>query len=234
MENKNSKKLIFILIFTFLGLLTSQIPINQIVGSKQSFTLFEFVGPTAGAFLTGFSGALAVILVKVFDALFKHQAFDLLTILRLLPMALAALYFGTKSARGSSGKVLDKIIILVPLVCVALFLFHPEGRRAYLFSFFWLIPVIAGFHKENLWLRSLGATFTAHAVGSVIFLYTFNLPAVVWYSLIPVVLLERGVFTLGIASFYVLFNTVLGRIEVLKKLRGFNFEKKYLLLKPKS
>ena len=89
---------------------------------------------------------------------------------------------------------------------MALFIAHPEGRQAWYFSLYWLIPVLAEFKKDRLILRSLGATFTAHALGSVIFLYGFGLPAAVWIGLIPIVALERGLFAVGIWASYLAFN----------------------------
>lgn len=233
------KKLSFIFLFIILALILNQVPINKIIGSEQSFTLLEFIGPTAGAFLGGILGAGAVVFVKLINTLFLKKELDFLTIVRFFPMAFAALYFGTKAIkknyRKSARPVLDKALAYlsaaVPAVCVVLFWLHPEGRKAFLFAFFWFIPVIASFYKKNLWLKSLGATFTAHAVGSVAFLYAFNLPAAVWYSLIPVVLIERGFFTIGIASFYVLFNSVLGYAAKFTSIKGLKFENKYLISK---
>jgi len=88
----------------------------------------------------------------------------------------------------------------------------------------WLIPFVATFFKKRLILNSLGATFTAHAVGSTIFLYTFGLTPQIWLALIPVVFIERGVFTVGIWASFMAFNTVLdklSKIEFAKALRQF-------------
>lgn len=233
------KKITFIVVFIVLALVLSQVPINKIVGSEQNFTLLELVGPTAGAFLGGIFGAVVVIFVKFFNALVSGKEIDFLTVVRFFPMAFAALYFGTKALKKKYPKskkpVLDKALayfsVVVPAICIILFWLHPEGRGAFLFAFFWFIPIIASGYKKNLWLRSLGATFTAHAVGSVAFLYAFNLPAAVWYSLVPVVLIERGVFTIGIASFYVLFNSILGYVAKFIPIKGLKFENKYLISK---
>jgi len=229
MKKKYWRKLSFAFLFVVLGLIFSQVPINQIVGSKQSFTLLEFMGPTAGAFLGGMLGAVSVVVVKIVNNLISGAEWDLLTVIRLLPMALAAIYFGTTSLRKKN--IPSILITLVPVLCIILFIAHPEGRQAFLFSFFWLIPIIASFRKDNLFLRSLGATFTAHAVGSTAFLYATGMDVAVWYSLVPVVLLERGFFALGIASFHTLFNTVLGRIAVVASLKELRIEPKYFLNK---
>jgi len=82
--------------------------------------------------------------------------------------------------------------LLIPLACMILFILHPVGSQAFLYSFFWLIPIAIYFVKsKNLFLHALASTFIAHAVGSVIWLYTVQMNAAVWYSLIPIVILER-------------------------------------------
>ena len=74
-----------------------------------------------------------------------------------------------------------------------------------------------------------GATFTAHAVGSVAFLYAFNIPAATWMALIPVVAFERGLFALGIAGSTVALNTALDKLSHLVDLKALNVEPRYVL-----
>src|SRR3989338_1676241 len=69
--------------------------------------------------------------------------------------------------------------------------------------------VLAYFKRNNLFIKSLGATFTAHAVGGMMWIWAFNLPASIWNSLIPVVITERLLFASGIAlSFVVVKHTL--------------------------
>jgi hypothetical protein len=202
----NKNKILFLGIFTVLGLLAFQVTVNKIVGSGQSFTLFELLGPVGGMFLGPVLGAISAFFVRALNVVILKQPLDLLTVIRFLPAMLAAVYFGVKS---------KKTAIVFP-ICIALFLLNPIGRQAWLYSFIWLIPFTASFFKNKLILNSLGATFTAHAVGSVIFLYTFGLTPAVWMSLIPVVFIERGVFTIGIWASALAFNFVLDKITNLK------------------
>lgn len=209
MQKSILKKVLFILIFTAVGLALSQIPFTQIVGSKQNFSFFDFMAPASGAFLGGWFGAISVLIVKLINAIFKNQHLDFITIIRLFPLVFAAIYFGTKS----------KWISIAPLACMALFLVHPEGRGAWVFCLYWLIPIAALFIKNRLIANALGATFTAHAVGSVAFLYAFNLKSAIWMSLIPQVFLERMVMAIGIWVFYLVTNSVLDYL-----VKKFNFE----------
>ena len=200
------RKFIFLVIFSVVGLIAFQISISHIIGSTQKFTLFELLGPTGGMFLGPLLGAVSAFFVRALNIILFREAIDFLTVLRFLPMMLAAIYFGLKQ---------KKTAIIFP-ICIALFLLHPVGRQAWLYSLLWLIPLFATLGKKRLVLNSLGATFTAHAVGSVIFLYSFSLTPAIWISLIPVVLIERGIFTMGIWASCLVFNTALDKISDLR------------------
>lgn len=202
----NKKQILFSIIFTVLGLVAFQITVSPIIGSGQSFTLFEFLGPVGGMFLGPILGAASAFFVRALNVIIFHQQLDWLTIIRFLPAMLAAAYFGLKT---------KKTAIIFP-ICIALFLLNPIGRQAWLYSMIWLLPFAATFFKKRLILNSLGAAFTAHAVGSVIFLYSFGLTPAVWLSLIPIVFIERGVFTIGIWLSCLAFNFVLDKVTDFK------------------
>ena len=199
-----SKKIIYLCLFVGLGFILLQIPFTNIIGSDQKFSIFDFFAPTVGMFLTSIWGAVSVILVKLINALVNGQSLDTATIIRFFPLALAALYFGAKKSK--------YLVALIPVACMALFIMHPEGRGAWFYSLYWLIPLATVFSKKSLVMNSLGATFSAHALGSVAFLYSFNLPSEVWIALIPIVFLERMLFTAGIALSYVTLNTLASKI----------------------
>jgi len=201
-----NRKILFSIIFIILGLIAFQISISRIIGSSQSFTLFELLGPVGGMFLGPILGAISVFFVRALNIIVFHQKLDFLTVVRFLPMMLAAVYFGLKQ---------KKTAIIFP-ICIALFILNPIGRQAWMYSMIWLIPFIATFFKKRLILNSLGATFCAHAVGSVIFLYSFGLTPAIWIGLIPIVFIERGVFTLGIWTSCLVLNTVLDKLTNLK------------------
>ncbi len=184
-------------------MLSFQIPISKIIGSTQSFTLFELLAPIGGMFLGPIFGGLSAFFVRLINVVLFKQSLDILTLIRFLPAVLAAVYFGLKT---------KKTAIVFP-ICIALFLLNPIGRQAWLYSMIWLLPFVATFFKKKLILNSLGATFTAHAIGSTIFLYAFGLTPQIWLALIPVVLIERGVFTVGIWASYLALNTVLDKIS---------------------
>lgn len=105
------RKILFLVIFTFLGLAAFQISIDRIVGSNQNFTLFEFLGPIGGMFLGPVLGAASAFVVRALNVIIFRQSLDLLTIIRFLPTMLAAVYFGLKQ---------KKTAIVFP-VCIVLF-----------------------------------------------------------------------------------------------------------------
>ena len=123
-----AKGVIFLLIFAILVFVGDRINFSKLVGAEnQFFTLFQFFGPVAGAFLGPVVGVSSVLIAEIASKIYSHAVFDLVTILRLLPMLLAAWYFGTKK---------DKLSFLVPIAAIILFIAHPVGRQAWFFSLF--------------------------------------------------------------------------------------------------
>ena len=195
------RNLLFVAIFAVLGFLALQVPVAELAGSKAKFTLFDAFAPIATGFIGLIPGLVAVFLMQLGNFL-VHGAdiLDAGTIIRFLPMLFAAAYF----ARGG------KWNIVVPVLAIAAFNIHPIGRSAWVYSLFWLIPIATYFAREkSLIARALGATFTAHAVGGALWVWTFGLSKAIWLSLIPVVAIERSLFAVGIAVTYLAVNNVL-------------------------
>lgn len=208
--NNNKKQFLFFIAFVAIGFLLLQIPLTRLAGSKATFTLFDAFGPTAGGFLGGPAGALAALLMQLSNFLAHGaQIQDAGTLVRLVPMMFAALYFGRKT----------RLNVLVPIIAIIAFVAHPVGREVWFFSLFWLIPIVCSFFQERFLLaRALGATFTAHAVGGALWIYFVPLPAAVWVALIPIVIVERLAFTAGIAISYIALNNafrLLNKKEIL-------------------
>lgn len=202
---KLQKKLFFIILFTLVGFIALQIPFNKLAGSNVSFTLFDFFGPIAGAFLGPIAGIASVFTVEVANNLVKNTPWTAGTVIRLFPTLFAVYYFSVMSKKGES-----RWILAVPILAILAFLIHPFGRQVpYYPLMFWFIPLIAYKFRNNIFMRSLGATFTAHAVGGAAWIWAFNLPVSVWNSLIPVVIAERLLFACGIAASSVIMKHLL-------------------------
>ncbi|MFA4819319.1 MAG: hypothetical protein WC621_05790 [Patescibacteria group bacterium] len=216
------RNLLFIAIFALVGFIALQIPVAQLTGSKVKFTVYDAFAPIAGAFIGSIPGVIAVFLMQLFNFL-AHGAHieDAGTIIRFFPMLVAALYFAKKG----------KFNLIVPAIAIAAFVAHPIGRTVWYFALFWTIPIVAYFFRDRFLLaRALGSTFTAHAVGGALWIWTFSLPAPVWNSLIPVVAAERLLFALGITGSFVLVNNLLCLLEKKHILNlGLHINQKYLI-----
>lgn len=197
------KKLLFLALFTILGFLSLQIPFNKLAGSNVSFTLFDFFAPIAGAFLGPWWGIVSVLSVMVGNNLIRATPWTTGAIIRLFPTLFAVYYFATIQRREG------RWILAVPVLAILAFLAHPNGRQVPHYTLFWLIPLIGYRFRNNLYLKSLGATFTAHSVGGALWIWAFNLKAAVWQGLIPVVISERLLFAAGIAVSYVVVKHTL-------------------------
>lgn len=215
------KNLLFIAVFVILGFIALQIPVAQLVGSKVKFTVYDAFAPVAGSFIGSMPGVIAVFLIQFLNFLAGGaQIEDAGTIIRFFPMLFAVLYFARKRS----------LNLIIPLLAIVAFVAHPIGRTVWYFALFWTIPIAAHFIRDRFLIaRALGATFTAHAVGGALWIWTFALPAAVWQSLIPVVIAERFLFALGIAASFILVNNLLGLLEK-KHLLNLNFhlDRKYL------
>lgn len=202
------KRLIFIAIFTILVLAGKNINFSPLIGAEnQFFTLFQFFGPIAGAFLGSVFGVIAVLAAEMIDFFIAGKEATWINIMRLAPMLFAVYYFGSKK---------KSLNVVVPLIAAVLFVLHPVGRQAWIYSLFWTIPIIARLlpakYALSVPLRSLGATFTAHSVGSALFIWTIPTTPGMWISLIPITAFERLMFAAGIGISYAGFNALLDKV----------------------
>ena len=205
------KRIIFLLLFILLVYLSNKVNFSALVGEpNQFFTLYQFFGPVAGGFLGSIFGTIAVLLAQLIDFVIVGKQASLINIVRLAPMVFAAIYFAVYAEKTTKNKMIQ---IIIPIICIAAFILHPIGRQVWFFSLYWLIPIVGALIPEKwrgalLW-RSYGATFTAHAVGGTLWIYSVPMTAEAWSALIPIVAFERFLFGAGIAGSYVVMNTIL-------------------------
>jgi len=220
--------ILFLIIFAALAYIALQINVFALQGvTGKNFTLFEFFGPIAGSFL-GIAGVAAVGIAKIANAIIGGSALGVMDLLKLSPMMFAAYYFWKNGARG----ITDKLSIIVPLAAMAAFWLHPIGQQAWFYALYWLVPVIVKFLPDRLMLRSLGSTFTAHAVGSILFLYTIPTAPALWVALIPIVAIERTAFALGIFASHVAFTNIMSAVDKAWSItKDVNVEKRYVLFR---
>lgn len=218
--------MVFLALFAILALAGMQVNFSQLVGTNSQFlTFFQFLGPMAGGFL-GVFGALAVLGAQVLNVVIFTHKVDLITVFRFLPMMFGAYYF----SRNFKMKMDDKLSLIIPVLAIAIFWMDPIGQQAWYYALFWTIPIIVKFLPDNLFLRSLGATFTAHAVGGAIWiLAAIPMTPEAWTALLPVTATERLLFAAGISVSYVLFTNILNAVDkVTNASKYINIEKKYV------
>jgi hypothetical protein len=179
----------FVFLISFLMIcFSSLIPISYIVGSGASFfSLITIVAALVGKYSSLWSFILFFVTCKKIS----FCNFFYFAINR------TPLFFVGWSYKASN--IINSVTI--PLVCIILFIVHPIGSLAWSYSMYWLIPIVIFFSKsKNIFMKALGAVFTAHAVGSVIWIYTHEMDASIWISLIPIVALERIMMAVFITS----------------------------------
>jgi hypothetical protein len=173
------------LLAAFACELLKPLKISFIVGSKMAFfslaqCTFPLIGFYGGMRSVGIAfGARTLYAfasgVGLYAGLFYH-----------IPTLCGSFYLGTSS---------KLVRIALPLTCMVLFVAHPIGGQAWGYTLYWLIPMLAALiPHRSFFITALGTTFTMHAVGSVLWLYTRQLDPSVWYGLTGIVWAERIVF----------------------------------------
>lgn len=165
---------------------------SPIIGSSWGFfSLFDAAMPLTGTL--GLSFGLCMVMARMGCKAF-FTGVSLSHVVYYVPGFCGAGYWAHKN-------VLFRL--LVPISCMVAFVMHPVGYQAAAYSLYWLIPVGIYFYKsESIFLKSLASTFVVHAVGSVIWLYSFDMSAQMWLALIPVVAVERLFFASAMTVFY--------------------------------
>lgn len=168
------------------------IKVSSIIGSAGVFfSATNAVGPLA----TVFGGVLGGGIFSLFNILLCGKSFFTITCTGI-PQIFAGQYLRTTSKFFQIG---------IPLLCMALFLTNDVGAQTWQYAMFWLIPMaISILGTENIFMKSLGATFVAHAIGSIIWLYCVPISPAMWLALIPVVPIERLCFASATSCVYLL------------------------------
>src|SRR5579872_833379 len=123
------------------------------------FSGVNSVLPLAGAF-GGVMGAGLLFLLRQLIHLIFFKTLSLSFLALCVPGLCASLYWATHNFL---------VRVILPIACMALFIAHPVGSQAFIYSLYWLIPVVLYLiPQRSLFLTALGSTFVAHAVGSVI------------------------------------------------------------------
>lgn len=186
---KNYMKKYFTSILTVLTVLLAKlIPFSFIVGSWGAYFSWSTIIVPALALHAGL-GCVFLFFIPL-----KKIA---LTSLLLFAVYKSPLFFAAWAYRYPR----FESWVILPIICMTLFIVHDVGGQAWPYALYWLIPVALWFIKKSSWTKALSAVFIAHCVGSVIWLYTHDISAMIWMGLIPIVAKERFLMMLGIVAF---------------------------------
>jgi hypothetical protein len=153
---------------------------------KSSFSLAHCTAPLLGFFCASSTIWYAFILRSCITYLVQAQ-FSL-----YLPTLGGTLWLSSKSR-------LFKMA--VPALCIGLFASHAQASP--LVTCYWIIPLILSFApKRFIFLQALASTFTTHAVGSVLWLYTHNTDPLFWNALLWWIPFERLCYALILTTSY--------------------------------
>lgn len=154
-------------------------------GCFSYFSFADVLMPLSG--LSGIGMALFLFVTRIAVRSLFFNASLIATVYHI-PGLCASFYWAQNQLQRLIG-------IFVPLLCMMLFVLNPVGRAAALYVTLWIVPVLLSLKgADTPFEKSLVSTFIAHSVGSIIWLYTKNLTAIEWVSLIPVVIVERFTF----------------------------------------
>lgn len=209
---KNIKNSFKVASFAVFAQLSGLLKVSFLVGSHMIwFSASNSVVPLAGAF-GGIMGCGLVFLLRQLFHLVFFKTVSLTFLAFCVPGFCASLYWATNHFI---------IRLLLPIICMGLFVAHPIGAQAFVYSLYWLIPVILYFvPQRSLFLQAFGSTFVAHAVGSVIWLYTTSMTATMWMGLMPIVIFERILFALGMVIAYHVLSFIFKKIDAVELVKN--------------
>lgn len=167
------------------------VKISYIVGSHAAgFTFSNCLVPLSG-YWSGPVGSALICASLLFYRMARTCWNPFSLLVYHVPGFFASLYFAFNHW---------VIRILVPLVSMVLFMVHPVGSHAWVYTLPWLVPVsVSLIGARSFFLHALASTFVAHAVGSTLWIYFNPMTASAWIALLPVALIERCSFALGMS-----------------------------------
>lgn len=200
-----NKKLDFNIIPIILKELIKPLKLSFIAGSKSAFFSFsEFFTPLLGAYNNFTTTAIICTIQAIIYFIISPYI-----ILHKLPGIVGNLYLSSN---------LKYMKALLPALYILLFITHSVGSQAWVYSMYWLIPIILSFTNFkndtiNLLAKLLSSSFVTHGTGAIIYLYTKNISPIIWNSLISIVLIERVTLSLGSLCAYYMINYLISSFK---------------------
>lgn len=104
-----------------------------------------------------------------------------------LPTLAATLFAQQSLKKNLASKILISLFVIA---CSLLFMVHPVGMTVWFYPVLWL-PILASLFSDSLVVRSWGITLSAHAVGTLVFLFSHSTTPAYWLQLMPIAFVER-------------------------------------------
>ncbi|HXW85836.1 MAG TPA: hypothetical protein VEK38_00690 [Candidatus Bathyarchaeia archaeon] len=185
------------------------VKVSAVIGSgKFCFSLIHAFIPLIGIF-AGLGTTLFYMITKM---VLHYGIFDMFSCAWLAFCGFASL---CASLYWTHPTIMTRC--MMPLLCIILFVLHPVGGAAWLYSCYWLIPIaIYWTEKKSVFLDCIATTFIQHAVGSVLMVYGGSLSAAVWLSLIPFVICERLLLAFAMMGMYYMGMLAAKKISQIK------------------
>ncbi len=196
----NIRNCSFTVLFTSLIKFSSLFKVSFVVGSAAAFfSATPLLQPLAGVW-GGILGSGMVFCASAALRMFIGGWSPFILLAYHVPGLFASLALASRHWA---------LHLVVPSLCMLLFIAHPVGMGAFPYAFYWFIPMILyTVRKEIFFLHALSSTFIAHGVGSVVWIWARPMTSGAWLALIPVVFVERFIFALGMTLIYVMVTSV--------------------------
>jgi len=190
------------------------IKLNLIFGTNGLyFSLSSLYLPFTGLFLNPYYIFNIFIVKVIYILLFSKVNFLSLTLL-YLPGFASSLYLSTNSK-------LYKLFI--PILSMILFINNPIFFSVKSYSLYWLIPIFVSiFNIKSIFLRSLAATFVAHAVGTMISIYSGQLSCNLINQIKLIIFFEKILFAALMSISYYLVCSL--NVYIKEKLKNLNYK----------
>lgn len=201
---RTTKGVALIAVFAAFHTVLSSLPYTITIGVSGSITLGVISAPLVGILLGPLTGGIAVLIGSVIG-MFINPSGAIFGALSFLPATLGAFSTGftiTKKGYISAAMIIPSLLI---------FYSHPAGREAMFYPFMHIIAIILALSFSTrlaIWstdmakMKKLGigipiaafvGTLTDHLFGSALAIWTFDLQAAVWNSIIFIYPVERMV-----------------------------------------
>ncbi len=169
--------------------LSSLFKVSYVFGSHAAFfSLSNCSLPLTGRYF-GFTGISIITIASMITRLIWGGITPLSLLVYHVPGFCAGLYWAAPHIATR---------LLLPIAMFLAFIIHPIGSQSFLYASLWLVPMaVYAARLQHIFAHALASTLIAHAVGSVIWIYAVPTTALFWNSLLPVALVERLTFAVG-------------------------------------